>query len=108
MLGPAGAAMMAGDQLSRALRGTNSGSNKSQGVSPLGSRRPTRTPPERADPAVSELAGIDQASAVVLTERDLAARHDVFLQDTGTIVMLEQPGRPVVHQQNLDFRLLKG
>jgi hypothetical protein len=29
---------------------------------------------------------------VVLSEHDLAALHDVMLQDSGTIVMLELPG----------------
>lgn len=91
MLGPS-TAIMAGDQsLGRLLRGTNSGSNKSSGCSPSSSQRPSRTPPDSSDGG-RERAGAGAAAAQVLTESDLAARHDVLLQDSGTIIMLEQPG----------------
>ena len=91
-LGPS-AGMLGADQgPSRTLRGTNSGSNKSQGCSPSTSQRPSRTPPESRDGG-RERAGQETAGAAVLTERDLSARHDVFLQDSGNIVMLEQPGK---------------
>lgn len=77
---------------SRALRGTNSGSNKSaSGFSPSTSQRPTRTPPDSGDGGRHN--GLDPADLAVLTESDLAARHDVLLQDCGTIVMLEVPGQ---------------
>lgn len=36
---------------------------------------------------------VDAAVNAVLSEAELAARHDVLLQDSGTIVMLEVPGR---------------
>lgn len=90
MLAQTAAAIM-GEASSRALRGTNSGSNKSQGCSPSTSQRPTRTPPESRDGGSRE-AGLDPADVAVLSEAELAARHDVVLTDTGTIVMLEMPG----------------
>lgn len=80
---------------SRALRGTNSGSAKSQTFSRSNSQRPTRTPPESGDGASGPR--VDPADMVVLTEHDLATRHDVILQDSGTIVMLEVPGEQQLH-----------
>jgi hypothetical protein len=79
-----------GEASSRMLRGTNSGSNKS-GFSPSTSQRPTRTPPESGDGGREP--GLAAADMRVLTDSDLAARHDVVLQDSGTIIMLEMPGR---------------
>ncbi len=79
---------MMGEASSRMLRGTNSGSNKS-GFSPSTSQRPSRMPPESGDGGREQGPAIDTR---VLTESDLAARHDVVLQDSGTIVMLEMPG----------------
>jgi hypothetical protein len=89
-LAPAAAAAIMGEASSRMLRGTNSGSNKS-GFSPSTSQRPTRTPPESGDGGREP--GLAAADSRVLTDSDLAARHDVVLQDSGTIVMLEMPGR---------------
>lgn len=82
---------MMGEPSSRMLRGTNSGSNKS-GFSPSTSQRPSRTPPESGDGSSRGLGMAMAADARVLTDSDLAARHDVVLQDSGTIVMLEVPG----------------
>jgi hypothetical protein len=91
MLLPTAGGLMGDGASSRALRGTNSGSNKSaSGFSPSTSQRPTRTPPESGDGGRQH--GVDPADLAVLTESDLSARHDVILQDSGTIVMLEVPG----------------
>jgi hypothetical protein len=81
---------MGGDQTPRRmLRGSGSGSNKSgdgaMGFSPSSSQRPSRTPPDGSAAAAA-------AARAPLSENDLAAVHNVLLQESDNIIMWEQPG----------------